>query len=319
MATLLQSDELSQAADLLGSGRLVAFPTETVYGLGANAEDAAAVAKVFHAKGRPSFDPLIVHICDLEMLDRVVIETGATERGIMQRFWPGPLTLVMPKTSHVPDLVTAGLAHVGVRWPAHPVAQELIRLSERPIAAPSANRFGAISPTTAQHVLDQLGDEIDAVIDGGPCQVGVESTVVEVREGTIHVLRLGGVTIEELSEIGSVEIDIAHVDKLAQSSPGRLARHYAPSTPLEIIADWDSVSRAKDIGALAFRSIADFDGFGMTEVLSPTGSLIEAAANFFAALRRLDAAGMRLIFAEIYPDQGLGRALNDRLHRASHR
>jgi L-threonylcarbamoyladenylate synthase len=319
LAIRLLPGDVLQAAELLKKGGLVAFPTETVYGLGADALNPGAVARVFEAKERPSFDPLIVHISDWDMLVDLVTEIAPLERRLMQQLWPGPLTIVMPKSSVVPDLVTAGLPRVGVRWPDHTVAQSLIELTGRPIAAPSANRFGGISPTTADHVLDQLGDRIDAVIDGGPCQVGLESTVVEVRADTIAVLRLGGVTVETLSRIAKVEVDIAHVDKLAQSAPGRMARHYAPATPLEIQVDLRHAPPGADVGVLAFRDVELTDRFGRVEILSPAGLLNEAATNFFAALRRLDAAGLRLIVAERFPDEGLGRALNDRLQRASHR
>ncbi len=319
MAALLKSDEIAVAADLLRRGHLVAFPTETVYGLGADALNPGAVARVFEAKGRPSFDPLIVHISDWDMLADLVTAITPLERRLMQRCWPGPLTIVMPKSSTVPDLVTAGLPRVGVRWPDHAIAQRLITLAGRPVAAPSANRFGGISPTTAEHVLEQLGDRIDAVIDGGPCRVGLESTVVEVRGDTIVVLRLGGVTVETLSRIAEVEIDVAHVDKLAQSAPGRLSRHYAPATHLTITKDWEQVPAGADVGVLSFRHVPNSERFGQVEILSSSGSLVEAATNFFAALSRLDAAGLRLIVAERFPDEGLGRALNDRLERASRR
>jgi L-threonylcarbamoyladenylate synthase len=317
MATPFTPVDLVAAADLLRKGGIVAFPTETVYGLGADALNSAAVARVFEAKERPSFDPLIVHICDWPMIDRLVTDTSKLERWLMQRLWPGPLTIVLPKTEEVPDLVTAGLPSVGVRWPSHRLAQELIALTGRPIAAPSANRFGGISPTTAEHVFDQLGDRIDGIVDGGPCQVGLESTVVEVRDSTIVVLRLGGVTVETLSRIAPVEIDTAHVEKIAQSSPGRLAKHYAPVTPLLVVDDWHDAPHGPDIGVLAFQDLPDSGRFGHVEILSRNGSLHEAAAGFFAALRRLDAAGLRLIVARLFPNEGLGLALNDRLQRAS--
>lgn len=318
MATPFTPVDVVAAADLLKKGRIVAFPTETVYGLGADAFNAAAVARVFEAKGRPIFDPLIVHICDWPMLDRLVMDVSKLERWLMHQLWPGPLTIVLPKSADVPDLVTAGLPSVGVRWPSHRLAQELIALTGHPIAAPSANRFGGISPTTAEHVFDQLGDRIDGIVDGGPCQVGLESTVIEVRDDTIIVLRLGGVTVETLSRIAPVKIDTAHVERIAQSSPGRLAKHYAPATPLVVCGDWASAPHGRDIGALVFRELPDVDRFGRVEVLSPDGSLTEAATHFFAALRRLDAAELRLIVAEMFPDEGLGKAINDRLERASH-
>jgi L-threonylcarbamoyladenylate synthase len=340
--------ELHHAVDLLRTGGLVAFPTETVYGLGANALDARAVARVFEAKGRPHFDPLIVHIVDRAWLPRLAASFPEAAQRLADRFWPGPLTLVVPKTDLVPDLVTSGLPSVALRMPDHPVAQTLLRLADVPVAAPSANLFGRISPTTAEHVREQLGDRVDLILDGGPCRVGVESTVLQLTDGQPRLLRPGGVTLEEIeSVIGSVEVSLPseHPITTAMPSPGMLPQHYAPRTPL-IVCERESAltssANAKDSilpsplggegpgvrgaprgqsGLLTLQPVSDEASrqFSRIEILSPTGDLREAAANFFAALRRLDAAGLDVIIAHPFPNTGLGLALNDRLRRAATR
>lgn len=316
--------DLAHAATVLQRGGLVGIPTETVYGLAANAFDVAAVARVFEAKGRPTFDPLIVHLHDQAELPRVARAVPPAARELAGRFWPGPLTLVVPRQPAVPDLVTSGLDTVAVRIPEHPLARELIQRAGVPLAAPSANLFGRISPTTAAHVADQLGTRIDYIVDGGPCRVGVESTVVDCTgSGRPRLLRPGGVSLEELvAVIGPLEFaatpDQAHAQPL--SSPGQLPQHYAPRTPLGIVdSAWHLVGESAQsrVGYLAFQTVPAGD-FAAWEVLSPTGDLREAAAGFFAALRRLDAAELDVIWADPFPAAGLGRALNDRLQRAAH-
>lgn len=336
--------DIAAAAETLRRGGLVAIPTETVYGLGANALDVAAVAGVFEAKGRPRFDPLIVHVADLSQLDDLVTEVPTAVRPLMQRFWPGPLTIVLPKTDRVPDLVTSGGPTVAVRIPDHSLTLQLLRTAQLPIAAPSANPFGRISPTTAEHVREQLGDRIDLILDGGPCRVGVESTVVQWAADGLHVLRPGGVAVEELEEVvGKVHVppprrpqEIANETDTSDGdsamplvSPGTLLQHYAPRTPLMVVANvhaWlnersgvaSQTKASRRLGLLTLMGVEKARQFERREVLSPTGDLREAAANFFAALRRLDSAGLELIVAEPFPMQGLGRALNDRLFRAAH-
>jgi L-threonylcarbamoyladenylate synthase len=319
--------EISRAAEIFCSGGLVAFPTETVYGLGANAFDERAVARVFEVKGRPRFDPLIVHIADIDWIERLADGFPARARILADRFWPGPLTLVFPKRPAVPDLVTAGCPTVALRIPQHPVAQALLRAADLPIAAPSANAFGRISPTTAAHVREQLGDAVDLIIDGGPCRIGIESTVVEVMEGRVVLYRLGGTTLEEIKGVvGEVTVSGPR-QRLSETAgmvaPGLLTQHYAPRTPLMLwtretasVGEGLATDGARR-GLLAFRQHDD-SAFERVEVLSPAGDLCEATANFFAALRRLDAAGLDLIVAEIFPETGLGRALNDRLRLAAH-
>jgi L-threonylcarbamoyladenylate synthase len=309
---------IAEAAAILRTGGLVAFPTETVYGLGANAFDTRAVARVFEVKGRPSFDPLIVHLPAAEALPLVTRGADARVPDLARRFWPGPLTLVLPRAAAVPDIVTSGLETVGVRVPGHPAALELLRSAQTAIAAPSANPFGYVSPTTAAHVIDQLGDRVDLVLDGGPCRIGVESTILSLASEPPVLLRPGGVPREEL------EAALGHALQLATSveralSPGLLPSHYAPRTPLQIL-DGPATAATGGVraGLLAF-SPGPHPGFAAVEQLSPDGSLLTAAANLFAALRRLDAAGLDLVLAEPCREGGLGLAIMDRLRRAAAR
>jgi len=313
--------DVTQAATILQRGGVVAFATETVYGLGGNALDVHAVARIFAAKERPHFDPLIVHLAEITDLDRVVSCVPPIARKLIDRFWPGPLTLVLPKQPAVPDLVTAGLPTVAVRLPAHPQARDLIRRSGVPVAAPSANPFGRISPTTAQHVLDFLSGKIDAVLEGGACQVGVESTVLECSvDNQVRLLRPGGLPVEAIEElIGPLRGKAPTIldQHSPQVSPGMLAQHYAPRTPLEIVSDWSAGPVGEQIGILTLTPISNPQDYGAVEVLSAEGSLTEATAGFFAALRRLEAAPVQRILAKPFPETGLGRALNDRLTRAA--
>lgn len=323
-------DDVLRAAAILRRGGLVAIPTETVYGLAANALDVHAVARIFEAKGRPHFDPLIVHIADLSQLDDLVRDFPPAARALAARFWPGPLTIVLPKTDRIPDLVTSGGPTVAIRIPDHPLTLSLLREVQLPLAAPSANPFGRISPTTAQHVRDQLGDRLDMILDGGPCRVGVESTVVQWAPDGWHLLRPGGVTVEDLQEIaGPIHLppprNTAATDDTSSPlvSPGTLLQHYAPRTPLMIVpnaADWanEQSITPRRIGLLTLSPSHAANRFAQSETLSANGDLREAAATFFASLRRLDAAGLDLIIAEPFPEHGLGRALNDRLSRAAH-
>lgn len=325
---MVDDADIARAAAILRDGGLVAFPTETVYGLGANALSERAVARVFEVKARPRFDPLIVHISSLEWLPRLTSEFPPLASLLANRFWPGPLTLVLPKTSTVPDLVTAGCPTVAIRVPDHPVALRLLRAVDLPIAAPSANPFGQISPTCAEHVREQLGSQIDLILDGGPCRVGVESTVLQITPQGPLLLRPGGTTLEEIEEmVGQVQLpgtSSTNVPVAGLVSPGTLARHYAPRTALVLRkCETASVSEGEPgssgrVGLLSLCGDEQNSEFAHVEVLSRTGDLREAAANLFAALRRLDAAGLDLIVAETFPEVGLGRALNDRLRRAAH-
>ncbi len=305
-----------QGAELIRQGGVVAFPTETVYGLGANALDAEAVARIYAIKHRPAFDPLIVHVADPSVLDTLVTSIPGTITALVDRFWPGPLTIVLPKQDRVPDIVTAGLPTVALRMPAHPMALALIGQAGVPVAAPSANLFGCVSPTCAAHVRDQLGDAVNVIVDGGPCQVGIESTIVTLDGDSVVLLRHGGIALEAIADvIGEVQV-AAPNDKRPQS-PGRLLRHYAPQTPLMLREQAGPPSRQGKMGLLALRASTWDDQYAVTEILSPNGSLPEAATKLFAALRRLDDAGLDGIEAVPVPQEGLGRAINDRLRRAA--
>jgi len=308
---------IRQAAEIIRQGGIVAFPTETVYGLGADAYNPLAVARVFEVKRRPFFDPLIVHIASPAHLKKLVKDIPSSARKLTEKLWPGPLTVVLFKEEHIPDIVTAGLPTVALRMPSHPMALSLIKESKCPLAAPSANPFGYLSPTTAEHVRGQLADQVDLILDGGPCPVGVESTIVSFSENKPRLLRPGGVSLEEIeSIIGKVEINSIKDRPVA---PGMLPRHYAPRTP--IVLDWDEKHldsyKGKKIGFLAFREPENFLQFQHIEVLSKKGDFREAAANLFSAIRRLDALDLDLILAEAVPEAGLGRAIMDRLRRAT--
>jgi L-threonylcarbamoyladenylate synthase len=307
-------ENLERAAQIICSGGLVAFPTETVYGLGANALDATAVAKVFEAKQRPNFDPLIVHISHRDMLQQVVREVPAVAEKLMARFWPGPLTLVLPKSEAVPSIVTAGLPTVAVRMPAHPVAQTLIQKTGLPVAAPSANPFGYLSPTRAEHVERTLGHQVDLILDGGSTPYGVESTIVLLGQRPV-LLRHGAVPLEALEQVlGTVVLRVEAGEK--PLVPGQLPQHYAPRTPVRLARpEQVPPELRRRVGYLAFREVPR--GFKVVKVLSPTGDLVEAAAHLFEALHQLDRLGLEVIYAEPVPEVGLGRAIMDRLRRAS--
>jgi L-threonylcarbamoyladenylate synthase len=312
------AEAIRQAAGIIRGGGIVAFPTETVYGLGANGYNPLAVARIFEVKRRPSFDPLILHVADPADVRKLVKEIPSNAKKLIERFWPGPVTVVLLKEESIPDIVTAGLPSIAVRIPNHPMALSLIKQSECPIAAPSANPFGYLSPTTAEHVREQLGDQVDLILDGGPCTVGVESTIVSFLDGKTRLLRPGGVSLEEIeSVIGKVEISPIKEDK--PSAPGMLSRHYAPRTP--IVLDWSEKSldsyKGRRIGLLAFRKPGRSLKFNHIEVLSKKGDLREAAANLFTAIRRLDDLKLDLILAESVPEVELGRAIMDRLRRAT--
>jgi L-threonylcarbamoyladenylate synthase len=301
-------------------GGLVAFPTETVYGLGCDALNPDAAAKVFEAKQRPQFDPLIVHIADRRQLDNVVSALTTTAWQLIDQFWPGPLTLVLPKQPTIPDLVTAGLDTVAVRMPNHPVAHALIREAGTPIAAPSANPFGYVSPTTAQHVADGLGSALNLILDGGPCPVGVESTIVSLIGPQAELLRPGSITLEQLSAvIGPLSRSSSVVDQ--PTAPGQLARHYATQTPVTILTSAKTrptPPKNERAGLLSFSEASATDErFAAVEVLSTTGDLREAARHLFAALRRLDAQGLDRIYVEPCQEEGLGVAIMDRLRRCA--
>lgn len=318
------SQDISAGADLIRNGELVAFATETVYGLGANALNSEAVAQIFEVKQRPHFDPLIVHIANISQLHELTFGLSKQAEKLAEQFWPGPLTLVVPKKKIIPDLVTAGLESVAIRIPAHPVARQLLEAAKLPIAAPSANKFGCLSPTLASHVVEQLGSEIKLILDGGPCTIGVESTVMQCIGDTPVLLRPGGISLEEIETcIGQVRLakieDYAETNSLL--SPGLLPRHYAPRTRLFIVNSLDEIPATGTNGLLSLYPIdetclKDYP-FSAHEILSPAGDLKVAAGNLFVALRNLDATGVDNIIALRMPEKGLGRTINNRLERAA--
>ena len=311
------AENIKNGAAIIQRGGLVAFPTETVYGLGADALNPAAVAKIFAVKDRPRFDPLIIHIAEVSSLERLCSSRDDRADKLAQLFWPGPLTLVLTKSALVPGIVTAGLATVALRMPDHPVALELVRQAGTPIAAPSANPFGYLSPTTAEHVKEQIGEKVNLILNGGKCRVGVESTIIDLTGEQAVLLRAGGLAIEEIEPvIGKVKLYTGNSGK--PLSPGQLPRHYSPQTLLKIIKNNDvKTSATKRAGLLAFKRSPMDVAYEMVEVLSPKGDLHEAAANFFSCLHRLDKSGLDVIYAEPVPEVGLGRAIMDRLNKAA--
>jgi len=332
---------LAQAVHILRSGGLVALPTETVYGLGANALDAAAVARIFEAKKRPAWDPVIAHISGLDMLEGLVAEVPDSARKLMEAFWPGPLTLLLPRTDAVPDCVTSGRALVGVRMPAHPVALALIRQAGIPVAAPSANTFGHISPTTAAHVLEDLDGRIDAVLDAGPTEHGVESTVLDPCQTPMVIYRPGAVTSEQIRQVaGPVEIfrsSALLLDATADESPaaalpspGVGLRHYAPRARLILIDCESGVSELADRIAAKLQALPlERVGLLLPDELSasfPAQMIFslgrwaapeEMARELYAGLRALDAAGSTTILCPLPPPDGIGAAIRDRLRKAA--
>ena len=326
---------LDLAAEILRAGGLVALPTETVYGLGANALDEAAVARIFAAKQRPAWDPVIVHIADEKMLDALVVEVPERARLLMKAFWPGPLTLLLPRSRSVPDSVTAGRPLVGVRMPAHPVALELIRQAGVPVAAPSANLFGHISPTTAAHVLHDLDGRIDAVVDAGPTVHGVESTVLDPCQSPMVIYRPGAVTSAQIRDIaGAVEVfqssgELVETPTQALPSPGVGLRHYAPKARLVLVD-----APLADLGVRLAEAAQDepLERLGImlpAEVSLPAGfssaavfawgrwaAPKELARELYAGLRALDAKGCTLILCPLPPAHGIGAAIRDRLRKA---
>lgn len=304
-----------EAVRLLAAGELAALPTETVYGLGAAALNPLACVKIFEAKERPLSDPLIVHLPSFDWLEKLAQPNELALR-LAEKFWPGPLTMVLPRQAIVPDIVTAGQETVALRMSAHPAFQKVAEAFGQPIAAPSANRFGRISPTSAEHVLSELDGRIPLILDGGPCAHGIESTIVLILDNGMEVLRHGPVTEEELLKFGRVLPGSGGI-----SAPGMMKSHYAPRTRLEI--KWHPVGALSGssagsqchAGFLAWSSSGD--GYGAVERLSPTQDLREAAANLYGAMRRLDEAGLDLIVAEPVPETGLGVAIMERLRKAA--
>ncbi len=303
---MISAQDIAKAADLLLSGQLVAFPTETVYGLGALAIDDKAVARIYAAKGRPTFNPLISHVADVEAAFALG-EFSADALKLAARFWPGPLTLVVPRwsTCNVSLLASAGLPSLAIRVPQHAIALELLRAVGQPVVAPSANPSGRISPTTAQHVRDGLGDKVSMVLDGGPCVVGVESTVVSFLEGKATLLRPGGLAREIIEVALGFRLHVA--EDGVMHSPGQMESHYAPHAAMRLNAE----------AAMDGEVYLGFGKFGVGPNLSPSGDVVEAAANLFRMLHEMDASKPECIAVAPIPMNGLGEAINDRLKRAA--
>lgn len=307
--------DISKAKHLLEQGALVAIPTETVYGLAGNALDHNAIVNIFQVKARPHFDPLIVHVPAVADALRYVENMPAQAVQLAEKFWPGPLTLLLKKQDIIPDLVTSGLDTVGIRCPNHPLTGALLQSLAFPLAAPSANPFGYVSPTTPQHVNEQLGDKIAYILDGGACQVGIESTIVGFEENRPVIYRMGGLGLEEIESVtGKVTVQ-AHSTSNPKA-PGQLKSHYAPAKRL-ILGNVETLLRqypGHTTGVLTFQRNHHQP---YQVILSPGASLAEAARNLFAALRALDKMPVDIILAEPVPDTGLGKAINDRLRRAA--
>ncbi len=311
---------VTRAVDLLRGGEVVALPTETVYGLAADALVAEAAGKIFETKQRPHFDPLIVHLPDrswVSKVARISEEAAPLVERLLGRFWPGPLTLVLPRRELVPPLVTAGLETIAVRMSAHPLFAEVVNSFGKPLAAPSANRFGRISPTCAAHVMEELSGRIPLIVDGGPTEHGVESTVVAVRGEGIEILRAGPISREELSEFCEVRYQTSG----RTEAPGQLPSHYRPQTPLMIVQELAMVvvPEGKRYGALVWSNAPLITSFAEVRRLTTSGNLREAAANLFRQLRELDHAELDCIVVEALSEQGLGLAIMERLRRAAHK
>ena len=311
---------IHKALEILNKNELVAIPTETVYGLAANATNDDALRKIYALKNRPFFNPLILHIHSLQQLHNIAREIPATAIKLAEAFWPGPLTLVLKKQRGISDVVTAGKETVAVRIPDHPLTLELLSLLDFPLAAPSANPFGQISPTSANHVYDYFGEKIEVILDGGECQKGIESTIIGFEGETPVVYRLGSVSLEDLRKIaGEIKIQ-DHAAEQEIKAPGMLASHYAPRTATFLTDDVSATIKLfpnKRIGLLMFQKKLTDAQIVVQEVLSVTGDFEEAAKSLYAAMHRLDNSNLDVIIAERLPDIGLGKSINDRLTRAS--
>jgi L-threonylcarbamoyladenylate synthase len=305
---------IKKAIQLLKDGDIVAFPTETVYGLGANVFNPYAVAKIFEAKKRPRFDPLIVHIGEKDWIFDLAEHIPSEAKRLIDAFWPGPLTIIFKKKVIVPDIVTAGLQTVGIRMPLHPVALRLIREFKKPIAAPSANPFGYISPTKASHVAKMLGDRLPLILDGGNSVFGIESTIVSIMDKKVYIHRHGAISAEEIAAVAGAVYD--KKEGAVCEAPGELPYHYAPSKPLRLIDAIDEIeienSAFLSFGIPNIRAVSKY-----VKILSEKRDLREAAANFFSFLIELDNVDVEIIYSEKIPETGLGKAMMDRLRKAS--
>jgi len=314
--------DVQLAAKFLKKREVVGIPTETVYGLAGNALNEDAVLKIFSVKNRPHFDPLIVHAYSKKEIEKYVQEIPATAEVLIDRFMPGPVTLLLKKKKVIPDLVTSGLDTVAIRIPSHPLTIELLQQLDFPLAAPSANPFGYISPTSAQHVYDQLQGKIPYILEGGETTVGVESTIIGFEDGEVVIYRLGGLAVEEIEKVvGEVKVNTHNTAN--PKSPGMLESHYAPKKKMlfgpfgSLVHTMNTLVKDKNAGVIAFDKFLDGLSTDNQILLSPSGDLNEAAKNLFAAMRKLDTGDVDIILAVQFPDEGLGRAINDRLKRAA--
>ena len=313
------SSDINRAATILQEGGLVAIPTETVYGLAGNIFNESAIKKIFKTKQRPLFNPLIVHVKSREYVNEVAEYIPPKATQLADAFWPGPLTLVLKKKPIIPDLITAGKDTVALRMPDHPLTQKLLNALDFPVAAPSANPFGRISPTKAEHVANYFADELEMVLDGGVCQKGVESTIIGFENDNPVVYRLGAISIEEIeSVVGPVELK--NKKEHNPDAPGMLLKHYSPRTKImisdSIVTDLE-VYKSEKIGVLSFSNSYNQSLVKVNSILSPSGNLEEAAANLYQSLHELDSQNLTIILAEKFPEEGLGKTINDRLQRAA--
>lgn len=310
--------DILKAKQLLEEGKLVAIPTETVYGLAGNALHSDVVLSIFKTKNRPSFDPLIVHTDSVEKIQRWVTHFPTPLKALSTAVWPGPLTILLPRNALIPDIVTSGLETVGIRIPNHPLTLSLLQSLDFPLAAPSANPFGYISPTEAEHVNQQLGDLIPYILDGGPCPVGIESTIVAWKNNQLQVLRLGGLSVEAIENLTHQKVMLSLNQSSNPQAPGMLKSHYAPRKPL-YMGDLDQLLKqhaGKRIGVLSFQRV--LENIDIQRTLSPMGDSHEASKNLFRFLRELDQSDAEVLITEFVPDVDLGRAINDRLRRAAY-
>lgn len=319
MLTLKEEANVDKAVALLKNKKLVAIPTETVYGLAADARSEKALSEIFRAKNRPAFDPLILHFYQKEDLERYVEELPPVFHNLYEQFCPGPLTFILKKKNTVPDLATAGNPTVGVRFPKHKLTRAVLQQCGFPLAAPSANLFGKVSPTQASHVREQLGDRVDYILDGGPCSVGLESTIIDLSTAKPAILRLGGLSLEEIENALGEKIYTVQTSSSNPKAPGMLSAHYSPGIKLlhgNLIQNLKLINPAKT-GTLTFSQKVGGVPLKNQRILSPKGNLVEAASQLFSSLNSFKGSGLEVILAEEFPNEGLGRAINDRLKRAS--
>jgi L-threonylcarbamoyladenylate synthase len=313
------SSDISKAIELLNKEDVVAIPTETVYGLAGNIYSEKAIRKIFEVKQRPLFNPLIVHIPSIDHLEKIVREFPVKAQKLAEAFWPGSLTLILPKRLNIPEIVTGGKDTVGVRIPNHPVTLSLLKQLSFPLAAPSANPFNRISPTSSDHVKAYFENTLPMVLEGGECKNGIESTIIGFENNEAILYRLGAISIEDIEKIIG-KIQIRNTSETTPNAPGMLAKHYAPRTKMYLLDDLDKFienNKSKKIGILKFKENLNTASVEHIEILSKSGDLKEAASKLYSTLHKLDSLNLDLIVAERFPDVGLGKSINDRLERAT--